>query len=122
MSKMPNKVTIGTQEWDIIERSPKVDDALSDSAYGYTLPRSSTIIIDSDATLSRKRQTLWHELMHAVRFSFGSTIAPVANEDEGKLLDAWEHYFIGMYEEGLLAILRNNPKITAFLLEKDLPK
>jgi hypothetical protein len=33
-------------------------------------------------------------------------------------VDVWEHYFIGMYEEGLLLTLQTNPELLEFLLEK----
>ena len=117
--KMPNTVQIGTQRWSIIERSSNVDDALSSSAYGYTLDRSSTIVIDADATPSRKRQTLLHELFHAIRFSMGNPSTPGSSDDESKTTEAWEHYFIGIYEEGLLLTIRNNPDILEYLLSKE---
>lgn len=117
--KMPTSVQIGTQDWTIIERSSSIDDALSSSAYGYTLDRSSTIIIDAGATPSRKRQTLLHELFHAIRFSMGNPSTPGSSDDESKTADAWEHYFIGIYEEGLLLTLRNNPAILEYLLSKE---
>lgn len=117
--KMPTKVKIGTQNWTVIERSSNMDDALSSSAYGYTLVRSSTIIIDADATPSRKRQTLLHELLHAIRYSMGNSTIPATSDDESKTTDAWEHYFIGIYEEGVLAILRDNPLVTAYLLSEE---
>lgn len=117
--KMPTKVKIGTQNWTVIERSSNMDDALSSSAYGYTLTRSSTIILDVDAPPSRKRQTLLHELLHAIRYSMGNTTIPSPNDDESKTTDAWEHYFIGIYEEGVLAILRDNPQVTAYLLSEE---
>jgi Zn-dependent peptidase ImmA (M78 family) len=117
--KMPTKVKIGTQNWTIVERSADLDDALSSSAYGYTLTRSSTIVIDAGATPSRKRQTLLHELLHAIRYSFGNMIVPSSNDDESKTTDAWEHYFIGIYEEGVLAILRDNPAVTEYLLSQE---
>jgi Zn-dependent peptidase ImmA (M78 family) len=117
--KMPTKVKIGTQNWTVIERSSNMDDALSSSAYGYTLVRSSTIIIDADATPSRKRQTLLHELLHAIRYSMGNLTIPSSSDDESKTTDAWEHYFIGIYEEGVLAILRDNPLVTAYLLSEE---
>lgn len=117
--KMPTKVKIGTQNWTVIERSADLDDALSSSAYGYTLTRSSTIIIDANATPSRKRQTLLHELMHAIRYSFGNPTVPSPNDDESKTTDAWEHYFIGMYEEGVLAILRENKNVLDYLLSEE---
>ena len=117
--KMPTKVKIGTQNWTVIERSSNMDDALSSSAYGYTLVRSSTIIIDADAPPSRKRQTLLHELLHAIRYSMGNSTIPATSDDESKTTDAWEHYFIGIYEEGVLAILRDNPQVTAYLLSEE---
>jgi Zn-dependent peptidase ImmA (M78 family) len=117
--KMPTKVKIGTQNWTVIERSSNMDDALSSSAYGYTLVRSSTIIIDADAPPSRKRQTLLHELLHAIRYSMGNSTIPATSDDESKTTDAWEHYFIGIYEEGVLAILRDNPPVTAYLLSEE---
>lgn len=117
--KMPASVQIGTQDWTIIERSANVDDALSSSAYGYTLDRSSTIIIDADAPPSRKRQTLLHELFHAIRFSMGNPTTPSSSDDELKTTESWEHYFIGIYEEGLLLTIRNNPAILEYLLSKE---
>lgn len=118
-SKMPTKIQIGTQTWTVIERSSQLDDSLSSSAYGYTLDRSSVIVIDVDATPSRKRQTLLHELLHAIRFSMGSPITPTPNDDESKTTEAWEHYFIGIYEEGLLLTIRNNPELLQYLLSEE---
>lgn len=112
---MPTEVQIGTQLWTIEERNRNKDSALSDDAYGYTLHRDSLIIIDSLATPSRKRQTLLHELMHAVRHSLGSPITPKSDDDS----DTWEHFFIGMYEEGLLLIIRDNPKVLDYLLSEE---
>jgi Zn-dependent peptidase ImmA (M78 family) len=113
--KMPTEVQIGTQLWAIEERNRNKDSALSDDAYGYTLHRDSLIIIDSLATPSRKRQTLLHELMHAVRHTMGSPITPKNDDDS----DVWEHFFIGMYEEGLLLIIRDNPKVLDYLLSEE---
>lgn len=113
--KMPSKVKIGTQNWTVEERDRKIDYALNEDAYGYTLHRESLIVIDSTVVPSRKRQTLIHELMHAVRYSMGSPVVP-KNEDDP---DIWEHYFIGMYEEGLLALLRDNQGVVDYLLSDE---
>jgi Zn-dependent peptidase ImmA (M78 family) len=117
--KMPTQIKIGTQDWTIIQRSSNVDDSLSSSAYGYTLDRSSTIVIDMDATPSRKRQILLHELLHAIRYSMGNPITPSSSDDESKTTEAWEHYFIGIYEEGLLLTIRNNPDLLEYLLSEE---
>jgi hypothetical protein len=45
----------------------------------------------------------------------GSPITP-KNEDDS---DVWEHFFIGMYEEGLLSIIRENPTILDYLLSNE---
>lgn len=113
--KMPTKIKVGTQLWAIEERNRNKDSTLSDDAYGYTLHRESLIVIDSLAVPSRKRQTLLHELMHAVRHSIGSPVTPKNDDDS----DTWEHFFIGMYEEGLLSIIRENPDVLEYLLSDE---
>ena len=49
----------------------------------------------------------------------GNQTIPSSSDDESKTTDAWEHYFIGIYEEGVLAILRDNPLVTAYLLSEE---
>jgi len=111
----PKKVIVGSQVWKIVERSRTQDYALNDDSFGYTLNKENTIIIDSQITKSRKQQTLIHEIFHAIRYSFGNPVSP----KKGDEVDTWEHYFIAMYEEGLLLVLRNNPEVLAYLLETD---
>jgi len=33
--------------------------------------------------------------------------------------ETWEHYFIAMYESGLLAVFKDNPKLVEWLLKDD---
>jgi hypothetical protein len=113
--KMPKKVVVGTQTWEIVERSRTNDGMLSEDNFGYTLQKDNKIFIDVDISPSRKRQTLLHELFHAVRFTMGGYSAPKKSDD----VDTWEHYFIAMYEEGMLSVLQNNPEVLSFLLEKE---
>jgi hypothetical protein len=110
---IPKRVVIGTQVWKISERSRTQDYTLNDDSFGYTLNKENTIVIDSQIVKSRKQQTLIHELFHAIRYSFGNPATPKKTED----IDTWEHYFIGMYEEGMLLVLRNNPEVLSYLLE-----
>lgn len=118
---LPKKIKIGAQDWTLIERSRSEDGMINDDAYGYTLQKSNTIVLDKNCPPSRKRQTLFHELFHAVRFSSGNTDLKPNMEDvqPGEVISIWEHYFIGIYEDTLLAVLRNNPLLAKFLLEKD---
>lgn len=113
IAKLPAKVRVGSQVWDIVEKPRKGDLSLSEDSFGYTLHRENLIILDSSMSASRKRQTVLHEILHAIRFSFGNPVTP-KKTDEAEI---WEHYYIAMYEEGLLLVLRDNPELLAYLLE-----
>lgn len=113
--ELPKRVLVGTQVWTVVERTRTSDGMLSEPNFGYTLPQENLIVIDKFATPSRKRQTLMHEILHAIRYTFGNPTTP-SKKDEFEL---WEHHFIGMYEEGILLVLRNNPDVLTYLLETE---
>lgn len=119
--KLPTKIKIGAQDWTIVERSRDDDGMINDDSYGYTLQKSNFIVIDKNCPASRKRQTLFHELFHAVRFSNGSSgIKPdMENIQSDDVIYTWEHYFIAMYEDTMLSVLRDNPSVTAYLLSEE---
>ena len=104
---MPKKVYIGTQVWSIVQRSRTSDGMLSDESFGYTLNKENTIVIDSQISVSRKKQTLVHEILHAIRFTFNNPSVPKKTED----LEVWEHYFIGVYENSFLMLMRDNTEL-----------
>jgi hypothetical protein len=118
---LPKKIKVGAQVWEIVQRSRSDDGLINDDVYGYTLQKSNLIVLDKDCPPSRKRQTLFHELFHAIRFSNGSSgIKPNLEEIQpADVIGTWEHYFIAMYEDTMLSILRENPALTRYLLEKD---
>ena len=105
---------MGTQDWTIVEHTSKEDGMLYEDNYGYTLERRNMIVIDKDASDSRKKQVLVHEILHAIRFTFftGNKMAPKLSFEDT------EHYFIGMYEETLLMVLQDNPPLVEYLLDK----
>lgn len=119
--KVPTKIKIGAQNWDIIERTRDDDGMINDDSYGYTLQKSNVIILDKNCPPSRKRQTLFHELFHAIRFSNGSSgIKPdMDNTQPEEIISIWEHYFIAMYEDTMLNLLRENPRLTEFLFSDE---
>jgi Zn-dependent peptidase ImmA (M78 family) len=119
--KMPTRVKIGAQDWAIIERDRADDGYIADDSYGYTLQKSNVIIIDKHCPPSRKRQTLFHELFHAIRFSNGSSgIKPdMENIQPDEVIATWEHYFIAMYEDTMLLVLRENPAVSDYLLSNE---
>lgn len=118
---MPTHIKIGAQDWVIVERSAADDGLISDDSYGYTLNKTNVIVLDKNCPPSRKRQTLFHELFHAIRFSNGSSgIKPDMDSIQpDEVIPTWEHYFIAMYEDTMLSILRENPKLTEYLLAND---
>lgn len=109
---IPKKIMIGTQEWAVVEHTSKEDGMLYEDSYGYTLERMNMIVLDKEASASRKRQVLMHEILHAIRFTFftGSKMAPKLNFEDT------EHYFIGMYEETLLMVFKDNPDLVKYFL------
>jgi len=109
--KMPKTVRIGSQVWEIHEESRKT--AYDDEVYGFCKNKESAIVVDAGLPLSLKRVTLLHELLHAIRFTYGGSFAP----NKSTSYNEWEHYFIGLYEEPVLSMLRDNPELAAFLLE-----
>lgn len=118
---VPTCIKIGAQDWTVVERSAADDGLISDDSYGYTLNKTNVIVLDKNCPPSRKRQTLFHELFHAVRFSNGSSgIKPDMDSIQpDEVIPTWEHYFIAMYEDTMLSILRENPKLTEYLLAND---
>ena len=119
--KLPTKIKIGAQSWTIIERDRADDGYIAEDAYGYTLQKTNVIILDKHCPPSRKRQTLFHELFHAIRFSNGSSgIKPdMENIQPDEIIGTWEHYFIAMYEDTMLNILRENPAVMDYLLSSE---
>ena len=112
---MIKSIKIGPQRFTIIERSPDEDGMLSDGAYGYTLDSKNVIVIASDLGNGKQKITLLHEVLHAIRMSNEGMPKPSKDDD----FEAWEHYFIAMYETGLLAVLKDNPKLTEWLLDEN---
>lgn len=108
---IPQEIKIGTQIWAVVEHSSKDDGMLYEDNYGYTLERMNMIVLDKDASDTRKKQVLIHELFHAIRFTFaGGSKLPKSSFEET------EHYFIGLYEEPFLMLLKDNPDLVQYFL------
>jgi hypothetical protein len=110
---LPKRIKVGTQVFDVVERSQKEDGMLNDGSYGYTLDTHNTIVIDKDIHPSKKTVTLLHELMHAARMVFENQTKP----NKSASFEDWEHHFIGIWENSLLMVLRDNPDLVAYLLK-----
>lgn len=108
----PKSLKIGAQVYEIIELNPKDDALLTDGSSGYTQDARNVIVIDKFLHESKKKVTVWHEVLHATRFTFENTRPRKQAEYE-----EWEHHFIGIWENSLLMVLRDNPELTKWLLE-----
>ena len=114
MTNMPSTVKIGAQVFTIMQRSREEDGMLNDNTLGYTLELQNLIVVDKQLPLTKKRLPLVHELLHAMGFVFDTSVKPSKKDD----FDTWEHYFIGIWEEPLLMLLRDNPTMVTYLVEE----
>lgn len=112
-SVLPKIVMIGTQAWEIVEHKRRHDSELTDGSYGYTIDRDNVIVLDIEMSIGMKRVTLFHELLHAIRFIYGGSFRP----KKDTTFEEWEHYWVGLYEEPIMLMMRNNPELMAFLLD-----
>lgn len=108
---MIKSVKVGPQKFSVIQRDSNEDGMLNDGAYGYTLDNKNLIVIASGLGNGKQQITLLHEILHAVRMNFDGMPRPTKEDD----FESWEHYFIAMYETGLLAVLKDNPKLVEWL-------
>lgn len=108
--KMPKTVKIGSQIWEISEQKRK---HAMDNHFGITLVKDNSIVIDAELTESMKRTTLFHELLHAIGITFGGSFQPSSKIS----FEEMEHFWIGRYEEPVVAMLRDNPDLVAYFVE-----
>lgn len=107
--KLPVRVVLGSQVWEISEQKRR--HASDPNHFGFTAQKDNTIVIDAELPPSMKRTTLFHELLHAIRVTFGGSFVPGKGTD----FYEWEHFWIGMYEEPVVMMLRDNPDLVAYL-------
>lgn len=108
---IPKTVKIGVQTFDIVLKHRKDDATLHEGNYGYTLDEANLIVIDADIHKTKQQVTLLHEILHACRMVFDNETKPGSKSS----FDDWEHYFIGVFENSLLMVLRDNPEIVKWL-------
>jgi len=108
---MIKTVKVGPQVYDIVKRNTNEDGTLNDGAHGYTLDSGNIIVVDSAITKTKKQVTVLHEILHAIRMNNDGMPKPGKEDD----FETWEHYFIALYENNLLAVLKDNPKLVEWL-------
>ena len=113
MASRPTKVKIGPQTFRIEFRNPTDDGMLSDGTQGYTLDQGNLIVIANTLSHSKQQVTVMHEILHAMRMIFENGM-PSRKSD----YDKWEHFFIGVYENSLLMMMRDNPDLLEWLINE----
>jgi Mlc titration factor MtfA (ptsG expression regulator) len=108
---MIKTVKVGPQVYNIVKRNTNEDGTLNDGAHGYTLDSGNIIVVDSGISKTKKQVTVLHEILHAIRMANDGMPKPGKEDD----FEAWEHYFIALYENNLLAVLKDNPKLVEWL-------
>jgi len=111
---IPTRIKIGTQTYRIQQRAPKDDGGLG-NAVAYTLVESNLIVISNQLPTDRQRSVLIHEIIHALIYSFTRQDTP----DKLESFDDWEHHFIGIIQEPLTMLIRDNPDLIAWLTATD---
>jgi len=115
ISKLPDKVKIGPQYFTITQRNRNEDATLNDGSYGYTIDDGNIIVLDQGISKNKKQVTLLHEIMHSIRLINDAFPKPGKDDD----FEAWEHFFIAMWESNLLMVLKDNPSLSDWLLDKN---
>lgn len=103
---LPKEVKIGPQTFKIEFRDMSTDGMLNDGNLGYTLDSGNLIVVAKNISLSKQQVTLMHEILHAMRMIFENGM-PKKNA----AFDKWEHFFIGVYENAVLMMIRDNPEL-----------
>lgn len=111
---IPKSVKIGAQTFEIAERTRKQDSLLSEGNYGYTRDDINLIVIDSTMHITKKKVTLLHEVLHAARMVFELSVRPADKSS----FDEWEHYFISLYEQALITIMKENTELLKWLIKE----
>jgi hypothetical protein len=103
--KPPKTVRIGPAKWKIrLADLPELDDKL-----GLTMSRHSTIVIHENQSAAAMRDTVVHEILHAVLVDAGISIAlGIDHDDEERMVRLLAPALLGVF-------FRDNPQLVTFL-------
>lgn len=109
----PRKVKVGPLRFRIIVDQGAIEQCqaragVADPIVGYCHPSAETIYLSPNQSPRTMRATLVHELFHALSFSTG-----MYQQYEARKVS--EEDAIGGFDTGWLGVLRDNPKLVAWL-------
>lgn len=115
-TEIPRRIKVGTvtytvsldpDEWVRAEHAQKMADS-----FGHTDNGAARILVNPDHPPHVQRQTLWHEVLHALHWT---VLGSPDWRGLGKDPDAREESVIKSWEHPTLAVLRDNPGLVAYL-------
>lgn len=105
---MPKTIRVGPYVYDVATDEAwlrQQEHSRSGGLRGATDHQQLRIVVGPDMALGMQRQTLWHEVKHAV-------IEAMTMSNDKRSDEDW----ISRTAPGELAVLRNNPDLVAFLI------
>lgn len=118
VSDLPESVIIGTVVYAILNDPTSwmayEHGSQTKGFYGATQFRQSQILINPEQTPEQTRLTLWHEILHALNQSvMGDPSWTRLSKDP----DEAEEIMVRRLEHPTLAVLRDNPELTLYLMD-----
>lgn len=107
MAQRPKQITIGSQKWKILWVDAIVHDG--QELLGLACGSQLELRVVKDRPTSALRETLLHEILHAICFVFGITMPTEGGAHER------EEQVVAQLTEPLLLVLRQNPKLADWL-------
>lgn len=106
--KLPKRVKVGTVWYDIVIDNDLISilDKTGHHCFGFTEHQKSRIVLDGTLSPTMLKQTLWHEIGHAVWLLAG-----------GQSIDELDEELVMQHMTPLqLLVLVDNPELVYFLL------
>lgn len=101
------RVSTDPDEWVRAEHGAQMT-----NSFGHTDNTAAVIVLNPDHPDGVRRQTLWHEVLHALHWT---VMGAPDWRGLGKDADAREETVIKSWEHPTLAVLRDNPGLVAYL-------
>lgn len=107
-SEIPSKIRVGATDYVV---KSEVAGTRTDGCNGYMSVSNALIGVDPTIPRTRQKETLFHEVLHAVWNASGRGVTGKERVTEEEAIRA--------ISDGLLRTLRDNPDFTNFVLEAD---
>lgn len=108
-SARPKKIKLASQTWKIVWVPEPWEDDAGDVVLGECCTIRMEIRVCTSRPLAAQKETLLHELIHAIFSTFGLTVPA-----RGKAFDR-EEEVVSFLAEPMLMLMQQNPKLVAWL-------